>query len=71
MANPVSSVSSILHSAQVAQQAQVLDAKPTPKQRTIPQDTVSISKSGAAAGQAQAPSKSGTASSDSESNEAK
>jgi hypothetical protein len=70
VANPVSSVSSVLHSAQVAQQGQVLNAKPTPKQHTIPQDTVSISKSGAAASQAQA-SKSGQASSDSESGEGK
>jgi hypothetical protein len=71
VANPVSSVSSVLHSAQVAQQSQVLDAKPTPKQHTIPQDTVSISKSGAAASQAQAPSKSGQASGDAESGEGK
>jgi hypothetical protein len=70
VANPVSSVSSVLHSAQVAQQGQVPDAKPTPKQHTIPQDTVSISKSGAAASQAQA-SKSGQASIDSESGEGK
>ena len=71
MANPVSSVSSVQQSAKIAQQGSVLDAKPNPKQQVIPQDTVSISKSGAAASQAQAASKSGQASADFESAESK
>jgi hypothetical protein len=73
VANPVSSVSSALQSAQVAQKGQVRDANPNsaPKQLAIPQDTVSISKSGAAASQAQAASKSAQGSSESESSEAK
>ncbi len=71
MANPVSSVSSALQSAHIAQQGQARDAKPTSKQPVIPQDTVSISKSGAAASQAQAASKSAQGSSESESGEAK
>jgi hypothetical protein len=73
MANPVSSVSSSLQSAHVAQQGPVRDASPNqaPKQPAIPQDTVSISKSGAAASQAQAASKSAQGSSESESAEAK
>ena len=73
MANPVSSVSSALQSAHIAQQGPVRDAtpKPAPKLPPLPQDTVSISKSGAAAGQAQAASKSAQGSSESESGEAK
>ena len=71
MANPVSSLSSIQQSAKIAQQSQVLDAKPNQKQPVSPQDTVSISKSGAAASQAQAASKSGQASADFESGESK
>jgi hypothetical protein len=73
MANPVSSVSSAVQSAQIAQQGPVREANPNsaPKQQAIPQDTVSISKSGAAASQAQAASKSAEGSSDSESGEAK
>ena len=71
MANPVSSVSSAVQSAHIAQQSQAPDSKPAPKQHVIPQDTVSISKSGAAASQAQAASKSAQGSSDSESGEAK
>jgi hypothetical protein len=71
MANPVSSVSSLLQSAHIAQQGQAPDAKRIPKQLAIPQDTVSISKSGAAASQAQASSKPGQAASESESSEAK
>jgi hypothetical protein len=73
VANPVSSVSSAQKSAQVAQKGQVRDANPNsaPKQPAIPQDTVSISKSGAAASQAQAASKSAQGSSESESGEAK
>jgi len=73
VANPVSSVSSALQSPRIAQQAQVRDANPNsaPKQPAIPQDTISISKSGAAASQAQAASKSAQGSSESESGEAK
>ena len=71
LANPVSSVSSALQSAHIAQQRQARDAKPIAKQPVIPQDTVSISKSGAAASQAQAASKSAQGSSESESGEAK
>ena len=73
MGNPVSSVSSALQSAHIAQQGQVRDANSNqaPKQQAIPQDTVSISKSGAAANQAQAASKSAQGSSESESGEAK
>ncbi len=73
MANPVISVSTSLQSAQIAQQGPVRDSSPNPgpKQPAIPQDTVSISKSGAAASQAQAPSKSAQGSSESESGEAK
>jgi hypothetical protein len=73
VANLVSSVSSALQSAHIAQQAQVRDANSNqaPKQPAIPQDTVSISKSGAAASQAQAASKSAQGSSESESGEAK
>jgi hypothetical protein len=71
MANPVNSLASILQSAQVAQQGQIPDAKPTSEQHAVPQDTVSISKSGAAASQAQAASKSGQASGGSDSGEAK
>jgi hypothetical protein len=73
MANPVSSVSNALQSARIAQPVQVRDANPSsaPKQPAIPQDTVSISKSGAAASQAQAASKSAQGSSESESGEAK
>jgi hypothetical protein len=73
VANPVSSVSSALQSPRVAQQAQVRDANPNsaPKQPAIPQDTVSISKPGAAASQTQAASKSAQGSSQSESGEAK
>jgi hypothetical protein len=72
MANPVSSVSSSLQSAHIAQQGPIRDASqnPAPKQ-AITQDTVSISKSGAAASQAQAASKSAQSSSDSEAGEAK
>ena len=73
MANPVVSVSSSLQSAHIAQHGPVRDANPNPapKQPVIPQDTVSISKSGAAASQAQAASKSVQSSGDSESGEAK
>jgi hypothetical protein len=73
VANPVSSVSSSLQSAHVAQQGPVRDANPNPaaKQQAVPQDTVSISKSGAAASQAQAAPKSAQGSSGSESSEAK
>ncbi|MFY9732542.1 MAG: hypothetical protein WB723_07935 [Candidatus Acidiferrales bacterium] len=73
MANPVTSVSSALQSAHIAQQGPIRDASPNPapKQQAIPQDTVSISKSGAAASQAQAASKSAQGSSESESGEAK
>ena len=73
MGNPVSSVSSALQSAHIAQQGQVRDANSNqaPKQQAIPQDTVSISKSGAAANQAQAASKSAQGSSESESGEPK
>jgi hypothetical protein len=73
MANPVSSVSSSLQSAHIAQQGPIRDASqnPAPKQQAIPQDTVSISKSGAAASQAQAASKIAQSSSDSEAGEAK
>ena len=73
MANPVSSVFSALQAARIAQQVQVRDANPNsaPKQAATPQDTVSISKSGAAASQAQAASKSAQGSSESESAEAK
>jgi hypothetical protein len=73
MANPVSSVSSSLQSAHIAQQGPIRDASASsaPKQQAIPQDTVSISKSGAAASQAQAASKSAQSSSDSEAGEAK
>ena len=73
MANPVSSVSSALQSAHIAQQGPVRDANPSPapKQQAIPKDTVSISKAGAAASQAQAASKSPQGSGDSEAGEAK
>jgi hypothetical protein len=73
VANPVSAVSGALQSAHIAQHDQVRDANPNqaPKQQAIPQDTVSISKSGAAASQAQAASKSAQGSSESESGEAK
>lgn len=73
MTNPVSSVSSSLQSAHIAQQGPVRDAipNPVPKQQAKPQDTVSISKSGAAASQAQAASKSAQGSTESESGEAK
>jgi hypothetical protein len=73
VANPVSSVSSSLQSAQVAQRSQVHVANPNqaPPQHATPQDTVSITKSGAAASQAQAASKSAQGSSESESGEAK
>ena len=73
MANPVGSVSSVLQSAHIAQQGPVRDAnpKPAPKQQAIPQDSASISKSGAAASQAQAVSKSAQGSGESESGEAK
>jgi hypothetical protein len=73
VANPVNSVSSSLQSAHVAQQRPVRDtsSNPAPQQHAIPQDTVSISKSGAAASQAQAASKSAQGSSESESGEAK
>ena len=72
MANPVGSVSSVLQSAHIAQ-GPVRDAnpKPAPKQQAIPQDSASISKSGAAASQAQAVSKSAQGSGESESGEAK
>jgi hypothetical protein len=73
VANPVSSVSSSLQSAHIAQKGPVRDAtpNPTPQQHAIHQDTVSISKSGAAASQAQAASKSAQGSNESESGEAK
>jgi len=73
MANPITSVSSSLQFAHIIQKGPVRDASPNPapKQQAIPQDTVSISKSGAAASQAQAASKSEEGSSDSESGEAK
>ena len=73
MANAVSSVSSALQSAHIAQQGPIRDANSNqaPKQQAIPQDTVSISKSGAAANQAQAASKSAQGSSESESGEPK
>jgi hypothetical protein len=73
VANPVSSVLSTLQSAHIAQQGPVRDASPNPapKQQAILQDSVSISKSGAATNQAQAASKSAQGSSESESGEAK
>jgi hypothetical protein len=73
VANPVSSVSISLQSAHIAQQGPVRDASPnpSPQRHVIPQDTVSISKSGAAASQAQAASKSAQGSNESESGEAK
>jgi hypothetical protein len=73
VANPISSVSSSLQSAQITQKGPVRDASPnpSPKQQDIPQDTVSISKSGAAASQAQAASKNAQDSTESESGEAK
>ncbi|MGA8142879.1 MAG: hypothetical protein WB987_03195 [Candidatus Acidiferrales bacterium] len=57
MANPVGSVSNAHQVAQVATKTHVPDAKPAPKQQVIPQDSVSISQSGKAAGQAQAAAK--------------
>jgi hypothetical protein len=73
MANPITSVSSSVQSAHITQKGPVRDASPNPapKQQVIPQDTVSISKSGAAASQAQAASKSAQGASESESGEAK
>ena len=73
MANPITSVSSSVQSAHITQKGPVRDASPNPapKQQAIPQDTVSISKSGAAASQGQAASKSAQGSSESESGETK
>ena len=73
MANPISSVSSSVQSAHTTQKGPVRDASPNPapKQQVIPQDTVSIGKSGAAASQSQAASKSAQGSSESESGETK
>lgn len=58
MANPVSSVSSTLQTAKIAEQSAARDAAPSRKTSVIPQDTVSISQSGKAASQAVAASKS-------------
>jgi hypothetical protein len=58
VANPVSSVSSALQTSKTAEQGQVRNATPSRKTPVIPQDTVSISKSGNAASQAVSASKS-------------
>lgn len=58
VANPLSSVTSAYHAAQVLErQSQARTATPSPKQEVIPQDTVSISQSAKAASQAQAATK--------------